>query len=141
MDAHPLYPCFAEALAPSSEAIAAAFTTTTTTSTVLHALPFAVYLDLLLAKEFADAQPIHVPRISRIVLLVWRDRGGEEEIVVPMTKQESWSVKSLGSTFAALHDIRPELESLVLAIVASDSTVVYYRIHKGLVPPVEEKDD
>ncbi|KAJ3176284.1 hypothetical protein HDU87_005326 [Geranomyces variabilis] len=134
MDAHPLYPRFAQALTPSEAA--ATVSTTTTASAVLLAPPFAIYLDLLLAKEFAAVQPIHVPHIARVILLAKRDRticAGEEEVVLPMTEQESWSVKRFDpGSFAS---------SLVLAIVASDSTAVYYRIHKGLVPPVEEKED
>ncbi|KAJ3152348.1 hypothetical protein HDU86_005877 [Geranomyces michiganensis] len=135
METHPLYSRFAAALVPS------AASGTFTTSASLCAPAFAVYLDLILGKEFAAVHPAHATRTDRIVLITQRDPKGNEEIVVPMTEQESWSVKSLDAMFAALHDIRPALESLVLAILASDSTVVYYRIHQGLVPPVEEKED
>ncbi|KAI8918574.1 Ctr copper transporter family-domain-containing protein [Powellomyces hirtus] len=92
-----------------------------------------------LAKEWANVDVRYIPEALKSVLVATRDVQGSSEIVVPMTEREPWSVKSLTGVFSSMSSLQPGLDSVVLGIMSADSTVVYYRVHKGLVPPEEEK--
>ncbi|KND02544.1 uncharacterized protein SPPG_03002 [Spizellomyces punctatus DAOM BR117] len=130
MERHPLYEQFARECPDAPQKV--------------RWLSFQVYLDLVLAKEWANVHARFVKSLEKIVLLARRELEEEAEIMVPMTEAESWSVSSVSILFSQLSEISLEsssdLESLVLAIMSTDSTVVYYRIYNGLVPPEEEKE-
>ncbi|TPX71821.1 hypothetical protein SpCBS45565_g00769 [Spizellomyces sp. 'palustris'] len=148
MEKHPLYEKFARECPDAPQKV--------------RWLSFQVYLDVVLAKEWANVHAKFCKSLEKIVLLARRELEEEAEIIVPMTEAESWSVSSVSILFSELFEMSLEpssdlersmlafshpgekeltlYHSLVLAVMSTDSTVVYYRIYNGLVPPEEEKE-
>ncbi|KAI8822234.1 tRNA intron endonuclease [Fimicolochytrium jonesii] len=126
LPSHPLYIKFLEQCVDSPPRV--------------RGLSFQVYTDLLLAKQWWSVQPIDVPSLDKIVLVARSQQHDKREWIIPMNPQENWSMEWLSRTFANLSSVARGVESVVLAIVSTDATIVYYRIHKGLVPPKETKE-
>ncbi|TDL17857.1 hypothetical protein BD410DRAFT_816364 [Rickenella mellea] len=92
---------------------------------------FQTYNDLLLAQQWEDLQVIDLPSCSRGA---FRGRKPSTETVfsvVPCAMTETLSPSWLASAFEDLGN-PPEL---YLAITTEDSSIVYYKISRGIVKP------
>ncbi|ORX53860.1 hypothetical protein BCR36DRAFT_348891 [Piromyces finnis] len=92
---------------------------------------FQTYLDLCLVKKYEIKNFIDVKELKTIAFEVKNPKENENSIVIPMGINETWSIETLNKTFVELKDI----SSIIYAILSSDSSIVYYRVSKGMVPP------
>jgi len=61
----------------------------------------------------------------------------EKQVVYPLSLGDSTDMATLYGLFEVLDPAPP---SILLAIAAEDSSIVYYKISKGIVAPKEVKD-
>ena len=98
---------------------------------------YAVYADIVLSHAWTDVQ-IHAleadlrPMISGIQ----RDTDGGRRLVYPMRFEESTSLRVLDQIFQTTQrKIGPDERRIMLGIIHTDSTVVYYNLNQGIVKP------
>ncbi|CDS11560.1 hypothetical protein LRAMOSA03823 [Lichtheimia ramosa] len=102
-----------------------------------------VYMDLTLAKMWENVQVYPVESLKTSVLVGHEpDSPSEQQLVIlPILQEETVSMNRLSSYFKALraagfaNQKGQPLGKLTLAIIAPDSTIVYYHIQPGLIPP------
>ena len=101
-----------------------------------------VYTDLARKKAWSlvEMLPCDSLRIAYLVAQEEKD-SGKAQLVVPVLGQERLSLEDVSQL---MKGVNPPVtgnielswdEGVVLAIVDTDSTVVYYRIQEGIVPP------
>lgn len=59
----------------------------------------------------------------------------EYEWVLPVHLSEKWCLAKFASIFDSIPNDNPRSKRIVLATAHSDSTVVYYLMHEGMVKP------
>lgn len=59
----------------------------------------------------------------------------EYEWVLPVHLSESWSLAQFAAVFDSLPEDKTQANRILLATVHSDSTIVYYIMHEGMVKP------
>ncbi|CAO3618933.1 unnamed protein product [Cunninghamella blakesleeana] len=105
-----------------------------------------VYEDLVLNKAWKKVDVIPIDSLERCILQAHEPETPPEErlIILPIHQDQSLSSSILSATFQQLsllkisnHLSHFSLSKITLGIVASDSTVLYYHIHKGLEHPKE----
>ncbi|KAF8531260.1 tRNA intron endonuclease [Gautieria morchelliformis] len=92
---------------------------------------FQVYNDILHAQRWEDLETLALPTCGRIVLKGTRPETKTVHIIMPCNLTESLSLNWLSSVFGEL----VETSEIYLAIVSDDSSIVYYRVSKGIVKP------
>eukprot|EP00160_Parvularia_atlantis_P004913 Unigene14177_Nuclearia_a/m.42785 Unigene14177_Nuclearia_a/g.42785 ORF Unigene14177_Nuclearia_a/g.42785 Unigene14177_Nuclearia_a/m.42785 type:complete len:167 (+) Unigene14177_Nuclearia_a:3-503(+) len=103
---------------------------------------FQVSLDLRYAKLWVDISAHELPGQDTVYLLARESEGRDIQAVVPVSMDSDVSVARLTALFegiAAQHPEHARPFCVNLAVVATDSTVVYYRLFDVLVPPKEDK--
>ncbi|KAL1925211.1 uncharacterized protein VTP21DRAFT_94 [Calcarisporiella thermophila] len=92
--------------------------------------------DLTLRKAWQQVQAMELPALGRSVLIGTRSReegeeaGEERRIFVPTLASEKWSMARFAELFAALEGV-VEAQCITLAIVAPDSAILYYEVHRS----------
>ncbi|XP_051854752.1 tRNA-splicing endonuclease subunit Sen15 [Antechinus flavipes] len=109
---------------------------------------FLVYLDLLEARNWHEVKSVGLPELQLICLHGHEKEGERLQIVVPTSVHAAFSHERIREIMA--HACKLQVEqgspmSITLAIVESDSTIVYYKLTDGFVMPdppdaVEETD-
>lgn len=101
---------------------------------------FQTYNDLLLAQQWTDLRAIDLPGCKRASLKGNRPRNQftpTEELnlepmnIVPCSLAESLSMDWLSTVFFELSNPK----EIYLAIVADDSSLVYYKMSTGIIKP------
>nr|XP_020839942.1 tRNA-splicing endonuclease subunit Sen15 [Phascolarctos cinereus] len=109
---------------------------------------FLVYLDLLEGRNWHEVKSVGLPELQ-LLCLHGREKEGERlQIVVPTSVHASFSHERIREimTHACKLQVEPDSPmSITLAVVESDSTIVYYKLTDGFVMPdppeaVEETD-
>ncbi|KAF9222969.1 hypothetical protein BS17DRAFT_782888 [Gyrodon lividus] len=123
MQAHPSHPQLSQLLSKYPK-IAGAF--------------FQTYNDLTLAQKWTDIEVIDLPECQRGAIKGLRPPPATGEprlvcVVVPCSLAESLSTSWIRGAFARLGTDAPE--AIFVAICAEDSSIVYYKISKGIVKP------
>uniref|UniRef100_A0A8D0C0N9 tRNA splicing endonuclease subunit 15 n=1 Tax=Salvator merianae TaxID=96440 RepID=A0A8D0C0N9_SALMN len=99
---------------------------------------FLVYLDLLEVRNWHEVSYTGLVELQ-LVCLHGREREGEDlQVVVPTPVHESFSherVRQIMKTVCAMQEKPDTPISIILAIVESDSTIVYYKLTDGFVMP------
>ncbi|XP_053247066.1 tRNA-splicing endonuclease subunit Sen15 [Podarcis raffonei] len=111
-------------------------------SSCVHAA-FLVYLDLLEARNWHEVSYIGLAEFQ-LVCLCGRERETDGfQVVVPTPVHVSISHERLRQIMKRSYTLKDEPDSplsITLAIVESDSTIVYYKLTHGFVTP-EPPDD
>jgi len=96
-----------------------------------------VYLDLTTAKTWKEVKVVEIEPLLRCVIFGKANTETETQIIVPCSSSESWSIERITLLFSSLQSFlnKPLYKSVTLAITFPDSTVVYYKVHEGIVPP------
>ncbi|XP_005996264.2 tRNA-splicing endonuclease subunit Sen15 [Latimeria chalumnae] len=111
---------------------------------------FLVYLDLLEARNWHDVACIGSEELQLIYLQGCERAGDTPQVVIPTPTHESLTHKRIREIMKHCcdQDSREDVVkmSIVLAIVESDFTVVYYKLTDGFVVPdppdiVEDMDN
>ncbi|XP_074858870.1 tRNA-splicing endonuclease subunit Sen15 [Carettochelys insculpta] len=99
---------------------------------------FLVYLDLLEGRNWHEVTCVGVEELQ-LVCLHAREREAENlQVVVPTPVHMSFTHERLREIMKKAHIPHDETDSLLsvlLAIVESDSTVVYYKLTDGFIMP------
>jgi tRNA-splicing endonuclease subunit Sen15 len=102
----------------------------------------------------AGRQPVRTTDATASDEAIWEPKP-QREWVLPTDLREEWTLRRLAAVFAGIGPIPPRLESsgegqqaddedeakwratkrLLLAAIQSDSTIVYYVVHDGIVKP------
>jgi tRNA-splicing endonuclease subunit Sen15 len=94
---------------------------------------FQTYNDITLAQRWTDVRVLDLPGAAGRAGLVGRRPDAETDAyVVPCALAETLSPAWIRAVFDALP---PGVEAFFLAIVAEDSSVVYYKLSKGIAKP------
>lgn len=102
-----------------------------------YGLVYSVYADLCLSHLWEDVETHtlehpYQPLISGIA----SSQGSERKLVYPVGAKDTTSIQALHYLFAAIQKSLGESEKrLLLGIVHTDSTVVYYKVNEGIVKP------
>uniref|UniRef100_A0A5F8GK87 tRNA splicing endonuclease subunit 15 n=1 Tax=Monodelphis domestica TaxID=13616 RepID=A0A5F8GK87_MONDO len=99
---------------------------------------FLVYLDLLEGRKWHEVKSIGLPELQLICLHGHEKEGERLQIVVPTSVHASFSHERLREVMTHACKLQSEPNSpmsVTLAIVESDSTIVYYKLTDGFVVP------
>ncbi|KAJ3332986.1 hypothetical protein HDU76_012329 [Blyttiomyces sp. JEL0837] len=100
-------------------------------------LALKVYVDLVLGKKWDEVEAFIVPEAMLAALRGARKAGGDEYVIRPMATTDVWTFTSLHRDQQVLINHAKQTRQLrgvnadqrvIAAIVAPDSTVVYYSI-------------
>ncbi|XP_053929526.1 tRNA-splicing endonuclease subunit Sen15 isoform X1 [Cuculus canorus] len=114
-------------------------------STQIYAA-FLVYLDLLEGKNWHEVKHVGVADLQLICLHARQREQDSLEVMVPLPVHVSLSherIREILKTASLPQDDPDTPLSITLAIVETDSTIVYYKITDGLVlpdPPDDTED-
>ncbi|XP_035871806.1 tRNA-splicing endonuclease subunit Sen15 isoform X2 [Phyllostomus discolor] len=101
-------------------------------------IAFLVYLDLMESKSWHEVNCVGLPDLQLICLVGTEIEGEGLQTVVPTSIHASLSHNRIREILKASRKLQgdPDLPmSFTLAIVESDSTVVYYRLTDGFMLP------
>lgn len=102
-----------------------------------YGLLYAVFADLVLNQAWNNVE-LHVLNSPFRPLLsgVNSQKNLQRQFVYPYSSEQSTSIKHLHTLFQAIETLtHNKTEKILLAIVHTDSTVVYYSINQGIVKP------
>ncbi|XP_013409348.1 tRNA-splicing endonuclease subunit Sen15-like [Lingula anatina] len=95
-----------------------------------------VYLDLCEAKQWAKVSLHPCSELKMIFLTAQEsERDGQAHLMLPIGNDAELNIAQMKQYIDHIKHPSVECPSLTLAIVASDSTILYYKITDGLVPP------
>ncbi|KAI9570259.1 tRNA intron endonuclease [Boletus coccyginus] len=126
MQSHPSYSRLAELMSSYPKSAGALFQT---------------FNDVTLAQKWADIEVLELPKCGRAAIKGFRPSltAGEPPstcVVVPCGLAESLSTSWIRDAFAALDtQLADAPETLFVAICSDDSSIVYYKISKGIRKP------
>ncbi|EJT98832.1 hypothetical protein DACRYDRAFT_118593 [Dacryopinax primogenitus] len=89
------------------------------------------YSDLLFTQHWTELTLLDLP-VGRVAISGHKPTEQGAKLVLPCSLDESLSLHWLSQVFAALG---PQVPELYLGIVSPDSSIVYYKISKGIVKP------
>ncbi|XP_077188747.1 tRNA-splicing endonuclease subunit Sen15 [Paroedura picta] len=96
---------------------------------------FLVYLDLLEARNWHEVSYFGLAEFQ-LVCLRGREREAEDlQVVVPTPVHATFSHEKMRQIMKRTHTASNAPASITLAIVESDSTIVYYKLTDGFVMP------
>ncbi|XP_054837432.1 tRNA-splicing endonuclease subunit Sen15 isoform X2 [Eublepharis macularius] len=96
---------------------------------------FLVYLDLLEARNWHEVSYVGLAEFQ-LVCLRGREREADDlQVVVPVPVHVSFSHDWMRQIMKRTCTVSDSPMSIMLAIVESDSTIVYYKLTDGLVTP------
>ncbi|EJD34853.1 hypothetical protein AURDEDRAFT_176107 [Auricularia subglabra TFB-10046 SS5] len=98
---------------------------------VLAGSLFQVYNDLMLAQQWEELQPVELPNAGRVVVKGKRPKTDNVQYVLPCSLAESLSLAGFGAVFRELEGV----SEVHVGICSEDSSVVYYRLSRGIVKP------
>ncbi|XP_062437449.1 tRNA-splicing endonuclease subunit Sen15 [Rhea pennata] len=99
---------------------------------------FLVYLDLLEGRNWHEVKYVGLAELQLVCLHAREREEDSQQVVVPVPVHISLSHERIREIMqkASLPQDKPETpQSVTLAIVESDSTVVYYKVTDGFVMP------
>ncbi|XP_069497172.1 tRNA-splicing endonuclease subunit Sen15 [Ambystoma mexicanum] len=99
---------------------------------------FLVYLDLLEARNWHEVRYKVLRDLQQICLYAREKEGQSCQVVVPTSVNNSYSHERISRIMMRTREVEDDEDtpsSVVLAVVASDSTVVYYKLTEGFVVP------
>nr|XP_056701409.1 tRNA-splicing endonuclease subunit Sen15 [Euleptes europaea] len=96
---------------------------------------FLVYLDLLEARNWHEVSYVGLAEFQ-LVCLCGREREADDlQVVVPTPAHVLFSHERMRQIMKRTHTVSDSPMSITLAIVESDSTIVYYKLTDGFVMP------
>ncbi|XP_004613844.1 tRNA-splicing endonuclease subunit Sen15 isoform X2 [Sorex araneus] len=99
---------------------------------------FLVYLDLMESKSWHEVRCVGLPELQLICLLGTELEGEDSQTVLPAPVSASLSHSRIREILKASRKFQEDPESpasFTLAIVESDSTIVYYKLTDGFMLP------
>ncbi|KAL5484574.1 hypothetical protein EMCRGX_G021099 [Ephydatia muelleri] len=117
------------------------FTNIKSQNTLQRSAAVHAYRDLTEVKSWHD---VTVQSCEQLVYLLAREHAEDENVcVVPTPAQDPLSPLKIDDLFKTLAQTtsqteRPQTFRLILALVDTDTTVVYYNLYNGIQPPIEE---
>jgi len=125
MQSHPSYPRLADLINKYPRSAGALFQT---------------FNDVTLSQKWVDVDVLELPECGRVAIKGLRPSlTGDEPpspcVVVPCGLAESLSTSWIRDVFAELDEQQTAPESFFIAFCSEDSSIVYYKITKGIMKP------
>ncbi|KZV93809.1 hypothetical protein EXIGLDRAFT_673622 [Exidia glandulosa HHB12029] len=93
---------------------------------------FQVHNDLMLAQQWEGLEAVELAAAGRVVFRGRRTKTDDKvQYVVPCSLAESLSLAWFGAVFRELDGV----QEVHLGITSEDSSVVYYKLSRGIVKP------
>ncbi|CAG5133600.1 unnamed protein product [Candidula unifasciata] len=96
---------------------------------------FLVYLDLTEVKGWWSTEMTYSPQLDRPYILGQHKRFVQRQAVLPVGVEECVSSQQMRQFFSHVLVDEEPIKSITLAVSELDSTVVYYKLSSGLLPP------
>ncbi|KAG8996450.1 hypothetical protein FRB94_008281 [Tulasnella sp. JGI-2019a] len=93
---------------------------------------FQAYSDLKFSQKWLDIEAVDLAKARRLVIKGRKDANEPLRIVAPCSLGESLSIQWLNAIF---EEVSPSPMEIYLGITSDDSSIVYYRLSKGMVKP------
>ncbi|KAF8339968.1 tRNA intron endonuclease [Cantharellus anzutake] len=93
---------------------------------------FQAYNDILYAQQWIDVEVKDISEAGRAVISGKISAEDISRVVVPCSLAETFTIDWLKKLY--IH-CSPQTREFLLAIVSDDSSLVYYKISKGIVKP------
>jgi len=93
---------------------------------------FQTYNDILYTQQWVDVQIDDVPLAQRAVISGRRNHDEPLRVVAPCSLTENLSIEWLNKIF---DNHSPPPSEVWIGIVGDDSSLVYYKLSKGIVKP------
>jgi len=93
---------------------------------------FQTYSDIMFVQQWADVNVVEIPELSRPVITGRNAADEHTRIVVPCSLSENLSIEWLNDVF---RNCSPTPNEIWIGIVGDDSSMVYYKLSKGIVKP------
>jgi len=93
---------------------------------------FQAYSDLKFSQKWLELKTIDLEKAQRVVIMGRKDATEPTRIVAPCSLGESLSIQWLNAIF---DEVSPPPAEIYLGITSEDSSIVYYRLSKGIVKP------
>jgi len=93
---------------------------------------FQAISDLKFSQKWLEVEAVDLEKAGRIVISGRKDAQEPLRIVAPCSLSESLSIQWLNAIF---DEVSPPPTEIYLGITSEDSSIVYYRLSKGIVKP------
>ncbi|KAG8986515.1 hypothetical protein FRB90_003955 [Tulasnella sp. 427] len=102
---------------------------------------FQTYNDLTLAQKWTNVSIVDIPALKRAAIrgdipappeALGQDSSPQSRIVVPCSLSEDLSIEWINTVF---ENVSPPPGEVYMGIVSDDSSIVYYKLSKGMVKP------
>jgi len=90
---------------------------------------FQVYNDILYAQQWREVAVENLPLLSRAII---KGKKTGQRIVIPCSLADQLSIDWFNTVFSSQ---TPVPDQIWVGIVADDSSLVYYKLSKGMVKP------
>ncbi|XP_055955623.1 uncharacterized protein LOC130012238 [Patella vulgata] len=94
-----------------------------------------VFLDLCEVRNWFDVRTHHCREMNLVFLSGRSSKKGQTELILPTDIYSQISPADMKMYFSAIKLENVETNCLTLAVYNVDSTIVYYKMFSGLVPP------
>ncbi|KAG9295409.1 hypothetical protein G9A89_013438 [Geosiphon pyriformis] len=95
-----------------------------------------VYQDLTIAKSWA-VKVEESEMLERCFFKAKIQKESQYQVILPCSSLETWSVERLSNVLRSIPPIQEECsqfcKSVTLAITFPDSTIVYYKVNRGMI--------
>lgn len=98
-------------------------------------LVFQIYLDLCEVRGWWNVRIHPATDISMILLSGYQTRAANKSIVIPLRANSDASHETLRKYSEVALGICDKLQHVLIAVADADTTVAYYELETGLVPP------
>ncbi|KAF9511379.1 hypothetical protein BS47DRAFT_1331017 [Hydnum rufescens UP504] len=93
---------------------------------------FQTYNDMIYVQQWVDVNVVEIAELSRAIVTGRKAADEPMRIVVPCSLSENLSIKWLNDVF---QNCSPIPNEIWIGIVGDDSSMVYYKLSKGIVKP------
>lgn len=96
---------------------------------------FQVYNDIVYTQRWTDVTIEDIPELNRVAVRGKKDPSEPSKLVVPCSLAEDLSIGWITQVFESRSPKEPSLAAIWVGIVADDSSLVYYKLSKGIIKP------
>jgi len=93
---------------------------------------FQVYNDILYAQQWREVAVENLALLSRAIIKGKKTEQEDQRIVIPCSLADQLSIDWLNAVFSSQ---TPVPDQIWIGIVADDSSLVYYKLSRGMVKP------
>jgi len=93
---------------------------------------FQVYSDIMYAQQWVEVEAKDITEVGRAVISGKKSADGISRVIVPCSLTETFTIDWLKQIYT---HYTPPITEFWLAIVSDDSSLVYYKMSRGIIKP------